>query len=424
MMIIARLPLLRRLGMMIGGEAMQSGFHFALNLVLVHNLPVHDYGIFALAMVMGGVGLSYVRSLTAIPAAGLIGRKAGRRCAYAHEITFSSAALVITIMIGCLAAALLNAWGGDGALAGGCFVALWSFRSHMRTCYFAHRQQWLVTLSDLVFTLSGTLATGLVIWKFGSDLESVFLALALANLFGITILLALSSRHLRISARRSIRRRWIASLGVLKWSAIGATTTNLQGQCLSILVATLASPTAYAPIAAIIVLFAPLRIISTAFANMMQSEVSGLLAKRNVPAIWAQARIWTPLLGLGGLTYGAMVFALIPHLSAETFRDPSIKFIAMFAWAIFFLAMLYIMPRIILEMMGAFRTVALITGGAALFSLVSIVALLSIASPPWSLAGAAVSEALVGIASWRAIRRRLAAMRLPLARDNSMSVGS
>ena len=33
MMIIARLPLLRRLGMMIGGEAMQSGFHFALNLV-------------------------------------------------------------------------------------------------------------------------------------------------------------------------------------------------------------------------------------------------------------------------------------------------------------------------------------------------------------------------------------------------------
>jgi O-antigen/teichoic acid export membrane protein len=410
--------------MMVGGEAMQSGFHFALNLVLIHNLSAHDYGIFALAMVMGGVGLSYVRSLTAVPVAGLIGKAIGRRSAYVHEITFSSAALILTLLIGCLAATLLNAWGGDGALAGGCFVGLWAFRSHLRTCHFAHRQQSLVTISDLTFTLSGTLATGLVIWQFGSDLESVFWALALANVFGIVVLLAVSRRPLRVTARRSVRRRWMASWGILKWSAIGATTTNLQGQCLSILVATLASPTAYAPIAAIIVLFAPLRIISTAFANMMQTEVSALLAKRDTSAIWAQARTWTLLLGAGGLTYGAIVFALIPHLPAETLKDPSIRFIGSFAWAIFFLAMLYIMPRIILEMMGAFRTVALITGGAALFSVVSIVGLLAIASPPWSLAGAAVSEALVGMASWRAIQRRLAAVRPPDGRNDSLPVRS
>ncbi|MFD1984100.1 hypothetical protein ACFSOZ_15705 [Mesorhizobium newzealandense] len=46
--------LLRRLVLMIGGEAIQSGFHFALNIALLHVLSAQGYGIFAIAMVMGG----------------------------------------------------------------------------------------------------------------------------------------------------------------------------------------------------------------------------------------------------------------------------------------------------------------------------------------------------------------------------------
>ncbi len=36
--------LLRRLVLMIGGEAMQSGFHFALNIALLHVLSAQGYG--------------------------------------------------------------------------------------------------------------------------------------------------------------------------------------------------------------------------------------------------------------------------------------------------------------------------------------------------------------------------------------------
>ena len=61
-------PLLRRLALMVGGEAIQSGFHFALNIALLHVLSASGYGIFAIGMVMGGVGLAYIRSLTAVPA--------------------------------------------------------------------------------------------------------------------------------------------------------------------------------------------------------------------------------------------------------------------------------------------------------------------------------------------------------------------
>jgi len=47
--------LVRRLVLMIGGEAMQSGFHFALNIALLHMLSAQGYGLFAIGMVMGGV---------------------------------------------------------------------------------------------------------------------------------------------------------------------------------------------------------------------------------------------------------------------------------------------------------------------------------------------------------------------------------
>ena len=60
-----RLP---RFVLMIGGEAMQSGLHFVLNLVLIGLLPQREYGLFAFTMVIGGVGLTYVRGLTAMPA--------------------------------------------------------------------------------------------------------------------------------------------------------------------------------------------------------------------------------------------------------------------------------------------------------------------------------------------------------------------
>ena len=53
--------------MMVGGEAMQSGLSFALNVALLHVLPAKQYGVFALIMVIGGIGLTYIRALTAMP---------------------------------------------------------------------------------------------------------------------------------------------------------------------------------------------------------------------------------------------------------------------------------------------------------------------------------------------------------------------
>src|SRR5579862_7919260 len=89
----------RRLALVIGGEGLQSGLHFALNLVLIALLPAREYGAFAFVLVLGGVGLAYMRALAAMPASTYIGRS--RRPAHAefYEGVFGAVALLVSVAL-------------------------------------------------------------------------------------------------------------------------------------------------------------------------------------------------------------------------------------------------------------------------------------------------------------------------------------
>jgi O-antigen/teichoic acid export membrane protein len=402
--------LLRRLVLMIGGEAIQSGFHFALNIALLHVLSAEGYGIFAIAMVMGGVGLSYIRSLTAVPASIWMGKSTNSAGVDAHDVTFGTAALVVALVMATATALLMQLWNGASGVAAGCFVGAWSLRSHMRTAFFARRLQMIVSISDFAFTVVGAALAALAIWLAGNVLQTVFYALAAANLFGIVVLVRLARRTLRISFRMPARRRYARLWPQLRWSGFSATTTNIQGQCLALLVAGIAGPAAYAPIAAVLVLFAPLRIVSLAFMNMTQPELAKLMAKNEVARVWTQSKLWALVMGLGSLAYGCGILFILPMIRSQSLADASVTFIGLFAMANYVPIMLYIMPRVILEILGDFRMVAFITTAGAIVGLILIAILLAIASPPWSLAGAAVSEIVVLVASWYFARRHMRAL--------------
>ncbi|MER8752992.1 hypothetical protein NKH57_27750 [Mesorhizobium sp. M1050] len=399
--------LVRRLVLMIGGEAMQSGFHFALNIALLHMLSAQGYGLFAIAMVMGGVGLSYIRSLTAVPASIWMSKSSNSAGVDAHDVAFGSAALIVALLMAVGTAILMHLLGDPNGIAAGCFVGAWSLRSHMRTAFFARRQQVVVSISDAAFTMIGTLLTGLTIWLAQEPLQMVFYALAVANLFGIFVLVRLARRTLRVSFRMPTRRRYIRLWHQLRWSAFSATTTNIQGQCLALLVAGIAGPAAYAPLAAVLVLFAPLRIISLAFVNMTQPELARLMRNHETGRVWAQAKIWAIVMGLGGLVYGCAILFVLPTIKSQALQDASVGFIGFFVIANFVPIMLYIMPRIVLEILGDFRIVAFTTMGGAVVGLVLIAILLAVASPPWALVGSAVSETFVLAASWYFAHHRI-----------------
>src|ERR1043166_5327987 len=117
------------------------------------------------------------------------------------------------------------------------------------------------TVSDLSYSATGiALVAALIFTNSGAPLlVPVLVALAAANVVGIAVALRCSGRPVRMSLRRGVRARYAAIWSEIMWSLVWVTTWNVQGQAQTFLVAAMVGPAAYAPIAAGLVLFNPLR---------------------------------------------------------------------------------------------------------------------------------------------------------------------
>src|SRR4051812_26254514 len=267
----------------LGGEGLQSGIHFVLNLVLIRILSPHDFGIFAIAFVLGGISLTYGNALVSTPAAVLIPRLKSARAADFQEVVFGSIALVISAGITIIVAAGL--WLATGqvveAIAGGTFSGLWTLRNHVRCVMFARHAIVAATVSDFSYSVSGVLSIAgiLLLLPDVPQLTGVLLALTLANVVAIYVALRALGRRTRVSFRRSMWRRYRAIWSDIAWSLFGTTTWAIQGQGLMFLVAAIVGPAAYAPLAVGVVLFTPLRPAISAFINVFRPDFGAALTR-------------------------------------------------------------------------------------------------------------------------------------------------
>ena len=352
---------LRRLVLGLGGEGMQSGLHFALNLTLVALLPPHDYGVFAFTLVLGGVGLTYVRSLTAMPASIYIGRARRDTFSDFYEGAFRAAALVWCFVMGAIAGLILSAWSDSAACSGGAVVGLWSLRSHSRTVGFALRRPGAVTLGDAVFAATGAAGSALALGYAADRLQGVLLALAFANFAGAATILIARGAAPRLDFGRRARHFYFRLALRLVWSLFSVTAVILQGQGLSFLVVGVAGPAAYAPIAAMIAFFAPLRIFAFSLGNMLQPEISRLAANGDDAGWRALRTTWTLRATALALLYGDLGLGIIPRLHLRSVQGQPVLFIAIFAWTLYAIVLGYLMPRLLLEARMRFREVAVLT---------------------------------------------------------------
>ena len=406
--------LVRRFVVMLGGEVVQSAFHFGLNVALVRMLSQHDYGVFAIIFLVGGIGLPYVRALAGVPAATFVPGRHGRRTARAYEVTFGSGALVVSGLLGlgvALAVLIVPQMPAQvPAWAAGLFVAAWCLRSYLRLALFAKRRPVESGLGDLAFALSGTLLALLLTRGEGlAQLEGVFAALALAHAIGIATVLLLLREPVRIDLGPHARRRYGALRDKLGWSLVGVTTTNLQGQGQTLLVALLAGPEAYAPIAAVLILFAPLRLPAAALVNMVQPEIAGHLARRAAAPAKRLVRLASGLILFGCLLYGALLAlvhgAIDAQLFAGRFADAPLALITLLLWAVSTLSLTYAPARVFLEAAQDFRFLAVLSAGSAVAGCAGVAALLLIATPAWSILGLLLSELIVFAACFGAAAR-------------------
>jgi O-antigen/teichoic acid export membrane protein len=410
-----------RFALMISGEAIQSAFHFALNIIMAHRLSAHDYGVFAIAMVIGGLSLTYIRALTGMPASIWVGQSRDRPAATGYEVMFGSAALALSTIIAIIVATILQLWIGVAAVSGGLFVGLWSLRSHLRTALFARSGQRAVAAGDLSFAAGGTGLTGLLLLSGGENpLQGAFLVLALANALAIIVTIVAAKTGVRVSFRRSTRRRYVRHWRQLGWSTISVSMANLQGQGMALLVAAIAGPAAYAPIAAALLLFVPLRLVGATLVNMMQPVLAAHLAEGVTGKAWHQAITWTVLLVSGAFVYGAAIISVLPMMQIRAFEGAPIHVLGYFAWAIQIVCLLYAMPRCFLEVAKAFRVLAVINVLSAIVGMSVVTVVLYTAPPAWALAGALLSETMVLAACWIVVR----SIFVPKSADLETPVGA
>ena len=97
---------------------------------------------------------------------------------------------------------------------------------------FAQNRAALSTVSDFAFTVSATAFSAPLLLKHGATdgLSPIFLALAMAHLFGIAIALAMQGGPFRISGRGSVRRRLRKFLPTMSWSIVSVTIANVHAQ--------------------------------------------------------------------------------------------------------------------------------------------------------------------------------------------------
>ncbi|KQT45499.1 hypothetical protein ASG52_15175 [Methylobacterium sp. Leaf456] len=419
--------LARRFAVMLGGEVLQSLFHLGLNLALVRVLSAHGYGLFAIVFGLGAVALTFVRALCGVPAATFIPQARAKRVAGAEATAFGTGALALCLALGLGTAAAFAPFVGAGSLAAGAFVAAWSLRSFLRNLLFARGRAGIAGVSDLAFTASGTAILVLLLHSETTDAllwDSLWL-LAAAHGLGLAVGLAILRERLRIAPRhawRRYRRLWRS----LAWSVAGTATANVQAQGQMFLIAGLAGPAAYAPVAAVLVLLAPLRLLGTVVVNLIQPEMARLIARGDARRLRFVLAAGTALLTAACLAYGAALVLLFDmvehHLFADRFAGEPLGLIAALVWATVTLTMLYAAPKTLIETRRAFPELAAMALASAALGMAAVAGIVAFSAPAWSMAGVAASEVVVLVWCWWALRRRATPTRseaptsLPLAR--------
>jgi len=388
----------------LSGEGVQSGFHFAVNLLLIRLLSAYDFGVFAIVFVLGGISLTYGNALISVPATVELARQKSARAFDYLDAVFGSVASLISIAIAIMTAAGLGLTicTVGQALAGGAFVGMWTLRNHIRAVMFARYAPEAATLSHLGYSMTAVaLIAAMLLLGRALDVTSVLTFLAIGNVVGCYLPLRLGRRPIRLRFKKDTRRRYQRIWSNVAWSLFGTAAWNVQGQGLMFLVASIAGPAAYAPIAAATVLFNPLRPAVAAFVYVFRPDFVHALVARRFHHLIVVSFVVSVTIVFGCALVGIAIWVAWPYLDAHIFGDKfagvSMPLILALSGVSATIYLTYTVPLTLVQAAGQFKAVAIATTIGALVGVVCILFLLANFSVAWSLLGSVLGELACGI---------------------------
>lgn len=380
-----------------------AGGTFLVTLLLLNALPAAEFGVFAFLLVVTNLGSSLSNALVGAPLAVLASGpdRAGQDAVL--TVGTGLALLVGLAAAGC--ALLLGA--SDAAVPAGLFGTASTLRWNRRGVAFAELRPDLALRSDLGYAV-GLIGPALLVLFIDDALGLVMWGLALAGLIGWAVALPPSGARtaLTLSGYGAVWR------DKSRWTLLGVVTTDATANAHAYLVTAIAGPAAFALMAAAMLPFRPVGVMSSALVQYERPRLARAIAagslelarakaaglRRALLATWSAGSLIALLLLLPGTGLSGLIFP--PEY------DPIGLALASLMWcSVWLLRALREAPSALLQGAGAFRPLALASCVSALVSVLGVLGLLLISDPITSMFGLIAAEVVFMLVALRLASR-------------------
>lgn len=393
-----------RLFLSVGAQGLVSGFHFALNLLLLRLVTPFDYGVFAFAFVLAMFASAINNALISTPLTVYtpVIKDVSERAE--QEAMFSTLNILLFVLLVLGGVIYSNSANLDSSisLAVTAFVAVYSARHYSRSAGYARMRPLVTATGDSVYVAAGVLIVlTLLLTQDKLGITSILYALAVANLAAMiverTLLHGKSRKWLSIGRLNSYGAVWLQS----RWALVGSLTTLFLAQAHSVIITSTHGPNAYAPLAAGFVLFGPVRVALLTWQNMVKPELAVALSESRQDAVRKQIKTTSLLMAGAVFAMGIFLWFAWPlihkFLYAEQYADQPMAYIVGLWSVITLFAASYNAPAAALQAMRDFKVLAVASIYGAVLSGVMVSVLLYYFRPETTLLGILAAEVFMAI---------------------------
>lgn len=383
----------------IGGSGMRSTFvavmsaggvslaNFASTFALLKGVVPTDFGVFAFVQVLIGLGYGVSNAIFGAPLSVSMDRESIGNSFIAANWTLSSISAVVLGVIASMLGASLELAMLFGASALTQWLR-WFHRSYRDATagYAASRA------SDLRYAVVTLVLLG------GLALFDEVNVRNVVTLQSVAALISCGPEGLcwRSPVRISPFLSEFRSNG--RHALVGVISTEATANAHSYLVTLLIGPAAYAPLAAMMLLFRPVGVVIMSLTQIERPRIARALQYSDGHGVEGILRSFGLLVGLGWVGNTVLAAVLAWGFTAAFFGakyEMAEMFVAFFLFAFVMLLRCVRAPySVLLQAQASFRSLSQVTIASAIVSLILVVVLLKFATAAYSLVGVAVGEAL------------------------------
>lgn len=393
------LSLLGNYGLATFATAAVSASHLLIQLAILHSLGSGEFGLVAFMLTLMQFGSGMCNSVVAAPYTVLVSQ--GTTDSVSTDSFFSvNAALALCNSVVAAAASL---WIGSASWPVAlCFAAasgLFTIRWFGRTDAYATHRPIKAAASDVIY--SATLLIGLALaWFNGVTLllaAMIFAAAGMAGMapFGVSFLL----KHLRIDWRASITAYKPIWRDQSRWAVVGLVTTEATNNAHSYLVASIAGPAAFAPIAAAMLFLRPIGVCMVSLTQIERPAMARAFSAGNRASAFKFAmRFMAVLFLIWVLTIAAIAIVLnyFPGLAFKPGLDANLVLVAFAVWTVICLVQCGQTPlNVFLQAEGRFRELADASMKACVVTVAAVLALLVMIGPVYATLGVLMGQIIM-----------------------------